>query len=399
MTTLLLVLAVIQVVALIVVLALLNRRSDAGQQLESALRDESRNARNETAEQARAQRLELTNQLQQLTQGIEGRLESLRTTVEVQLRHLQASNEEKLEKMRKTVDEQLQSTLQKRLGESFMLVSKQLEAVQRGLGEMQTLAADVGGLKRVLANVKARGTFGEVQLGALLEQMLMPDQYARNVMVHPESREVVEYAVRLPGAGDGVVWLPIDSKFPQEDYLRLQAAAQSGDKDAEVAAQEALARAVLKAAKDIREKYIHPPHSTDFAILFLPTESLYAEVLRNEGLIQKLQQDCRVVLSGPSTLAALLNSLRMGFRTLAIEQRSSEVWKILAAVKSEFGKFGDVLDRVKKKLDEATNTLSDTGVRTRQIERQLRNVESLPEAEAAQLGAPDQPPESTETRD
>lgn len=394
MMTVLLVLAFVQLTALLVVLALLNRRGDAGQRLESALRDEARAARGETAEQARAQREELTGQLQRLTQGIEGRLESLRSTVEKQLHNLQTSNEEKLEKMRKTVDEQLQSTLQKRLGESFTLVSKQLEAVQRGLGEMQTLAADVGGLKRVLANVKARGTFGEVQLGALLEQMLTPDQYARNVTVLPGSREVVEFAVRLPGADTGVVWLPIDSKFPQEDYLRLQTAAQSGDKDAEIAAQEALARAVHKAAKDIREKYIHPPHSTDFAILFLPTESLYAEVLRNEGLVQKLQQDCRVVLSGPSTLAALLNSLRMGFRTLAIEKRSSEVWKILSGVKSEFGKFGDVLDKVKKQLDAATNTLSDTGVRTRAIERQLRNVESLPEAESAKPLTSDPNPES-----
>lgn len=329
----------------------------------------------------RSLREDLSTRLHQLTESNESRLNALRETLDRQLLALRQGNEQKLEQMRATVDEKLQGTLEKRLGESFKLVSERLEAVQRGLGEMQTLAADVGGLKRVLTNVKVRGTFGEVQLGALLEQMLTPEQYARNVVIQPGSREQVEYAVRLPGT-DQPVWLPVDSKFPQEDYLRLQTAAQTGDKEAESAALDALGRSVLKAARDIQTKYIHPPHSTDFAILFVPTESLYAEVLRNEGLVQKLQQDCRVVISGPSTLAAMLSSLRMGFRTLAIEQRSSEVWRLLAAVKTEFSSFASVLDSVKKQLDTARRTIDQTDVRTRQMERKLKDVERLPEDQA-----------------
>ena len=332
----------------------------------------------------RSLREDIGGRLHQLTESNESRLNALRETLERQLQALRQGNEQKLEQMRATVDEKLQGTLEKRLGESFKLVSERLEAVQRGLGEMQNLAADVGGLKRVLTNVKVRGTFGEVQLGALLEQILTPEQFARNVCIKPGSREIVEFAVRLPGS-DKPVWLPIDSKFPQEDYLRLQAAEQSGERDAEAAALEALGRAILKAAKDIHDKYIHPPHSTDFAILFVPTESLYAEVLRNAGLVEKLQQECRVVISGPSTLAALLNSLRMGFRTLAIEKRSSEVRLLLAAVKTEFQSFSSVIDSVKRNLDTARRTIDQTDVRTRQMERKLRDVETLPGEQAREL--------------
>lgn len=380
--TLLIVGALLLIVIVVLQLVLLLRNPESRQEtLERAIRDELRSAREESVQSSRQLREDIAGRVGQLTESNESRLERLRTTLAEQLRLLQEGNEKKLEQMRQTVDEKLQGTLEKRLGESFKLVSDRLEAVQRGLGEMQTLASDVGGLKRVLTNVKVRGTFGEVQLGALLEQMLTPDQYARNVVIQPGSREQVEYAIRLPG-GDQPVWLPVDSKFPQEDYLRLQAAAQSGEKEAEAAALEALARAVLKAAKDIQGKYIHPPHSTDFAILFVPTESLYAEVLRNEGLVQKLQQDCRVVISGPSTLAAMLSSLRMGFRTLAIEQRSSEVWRLLAAVKTEFSNFAGVLDTVKKQLDTARRTIDQTDVRTRQMQRKLKDVESLPEDQA-----------------
>jgi len=284
--------------------------------------------------------------------------------------------------MRQVVDEKLQNTLEKRLAESFKIVSERLEAVQRGLGEMQNLATGVGDLKRMLTNVKARGTWGEVQLGALLEQILTPDQYARNVQTREGSRETVEYAIRLPGAGNdsraAVCWLPIDSKFPQEDYLRLVSAADAADLDAVEKATSALTRAVRSSAKEIAEKYLDPPGTTDFAIMFLPTEGLYAEILRQPGLMEKLQQTSRVVVAGPTTLSAILSSLRMGFRTLAIEKRSSEVWNVLAAVKTEFGKFGDVLAKVKNHLDAASNTIDQTGVRTRAMKRKLREVEQLP---------------------
>jgi DNA recombination protein RmuC len=279
------------------------------------------------------------------------------------------------------VDEKLQGTLEKRLGESFKLVSERLEAVQQGLGEMRNLATGVGDLKKVLTNVKSRGTWGEVQLGALLEQILTPEQYDRNVQTKSGSSEVVEFAIRLPGPEDdkdSQVWLPIDAKFPQEDYLRLVEASEAGDAAAVTQAVAALVRSVQNSAKDISSKYLNPPKTTDFAILFLPTEGLYAEALRQPGLMEKLQNDYRIVVAGPTTLAAILNSLRMGFKTLAIAQRSSEVWKVLSAVKSEFGKFGDVLDRVGKQLDTARKSIDQTGARTRAIERKLRSVEALP---------------------
>ena len=330
----------------------------------------------------------VARRIRELTESNEARIEKLRNTVDAQLRHIQETNEKRLEQMRQTVDEKLQSTLEKRLGESFKMVSQHLEAVQRGLGEMQNLAVGVGDLKRVLTNVKARGTWGEVQLGAILEQILTPDQYDTNVQTREGSGESVEYAIRLPGPADdpdACVWLPIDSKFPQEDYLRLLDAAEAADAEAVQKAASALQRALRVSARDIQEKYLNPPRTTDFAIMFLPTEGLYAEILRQPGQVEELQQKHRVVVAGPTTLSAILSSLRMGFRTLAIEKRSSEVWKILGAVKTEFGKFGDVLTRVKRQLNAATNTIEQTGVRTRAMERKLREVERLPADAAGEI--------------
>ena len=324
---------------------------------------------------------EVTRQFEGLTRSNESRLDRLRESVEGRLDRLQKNNELKLDQMRKTVDEQLQGTLEKRLGESFKLVSERLEQVHKGLGEMQQLATGVGDLKRVLTNVKTRGTWGEVQLGALLEQVLTRHQYESNVKPKPGSNEIVEFAIRLPGPDDapeGVVWLPIDAKFPQEYYHRLLDASESGDSKAVQRASAELARAVESSAADIQEKYLSPPFTTDFGILFLPIEGLYAEVVRDPGLLDRLQQRHRVVVAGPTTLSAILNSLQMGFRTLAIEKRSSEVWTVLSAVKTEFGKFGDVLDRVKKQLDTATRSIDQTGTRSRAIERKLRSVEELP---------------------
>ncbi len=327
--------------------------------------------------------------LEKLTRSNESRISELRESVEKRLETLQRNNDEKLEEMRKTVEEKLQVTLNKRVTESFEIVSKQLEQVHKGVGEMQELATGVGDLKRVLTNVKKRGTWGEVQLGALLEQVLTQQQYKRNVKPVPDSNEIVEFAVKLPGADDSpesVVWLPIDSKFPLENYNRLMDASESADPDAVQKEVAALKKTVETSAADIRAKYIAPPHTTDFAILFLPTEGLYAELVRDPDVLEKLQRDHRVVLAGPTTLAAILNSLQLGFRTLAIEKRSSEVWEVLSAVKFEFGKFGDVLDRVKKQLATASKSIEDTGVRTRQLKRKLRSVEELPaEADPAKI--------------
>ncbi len=326
--------------------------------------------------------------IKELTDSNENRIEKLRHTFETQMNLMQQSNEKKLDQMRQTVDEKLQSTLEKRLGESFKQVSERLEAVQRGLGEMQSLATGVGDLKRVLTNVKARGTWGEVQLGALLEQILTPDQYGKNVKTVPGSQVNVEYAIKLPGADDdpqSCVWLPIDSKFPQEDYQRLVDATENADAAAVEKSQKDLVRAIELSAKEISSKYLDPPHTTDFAILFLPTEGLYAEILRQPGLLEKLQHNYRVVVTGPTTLTATLSSLRMGFKTLAIEKRSSEVWTVLAAVKTEFGKFGDVLEKVKNQLATASRTIENTGVRTRAMEKKLRDVEKMPVAESELL--------------
>jgi DNA recombination protein RmuC len=322
-------------------------------------------------------------QLAKLTEANEARLTEIRNTLETKLRELQGENAAKLEEMRKTVDERLHATLEHRLGESFKLVSDRLEQVHRGLGEMQTLAAGVGDLKRVLTNVKTRGTWGEVQLEALLEQMLVREQFEKNVATRPGSSERVEFAIRMPGRVDGAqVWLPIDSKFPAEDYDRLIAAQDRADAAAVEESARALEMRIRLEAKTIRDKYIEPPYTTDFALLFLPTEGLYAEVLRRPGLADTLQRDFRVVIAGPTTLAAILNSLQMGFRTLAIEQRSGEIQLLLGAVKTEFGRFGEVLANTKKQLETVTNSIGKAEVRTRAIERKLRDVEALPTSDA-----------------
>ena len=330
----------------------------------------------------------MTKQLTELINSNQAALDRVRLTFDARVKELQESNEKKLDEMRQTVDEKLHDTLEKRLGESFKMVSERLEAVHQGLGEMQHLATGVGDLKRVLVNVKARGTWAEVQLGAILEQILTQEQFERNVRVKPDSAESVEYAVRLPGPKDdsgACVWLPIDSKFPQEDYLRLQEAAEKADPLAVQAAADALARTVRAAAKDIHDKYLSPPGTTDFAIMFLATEGLYAEILRQPAVVEDLQRRYRVVVAGPTTLAAILSSLRMGFQTLAIEQRAAEVWRVLAAIKTEFGKFGDILDKVKRHIDLAGQTIDKTGVRSLAIERRLRSVEKLPEPEALEI--------------
>jgi len=325
----------------------------------------------------------LVKQLQALTTSNEERMDKMREGIEGQLKAIQEDNSKKLEEMRKTVDEKLHETLEKRLGESFKLVSDRLEQVHKGLGEMQTLASGVGDLKRVLTNVKTRGTWGEIQLGNLLEQVLTSDQYAQNVATIPGSNERVECAIKLPGRDkEGtIVWLPIDAKFPQEDYQRLLEAQEQANAVLVEEAGKALENRVKGEAKDIAAKYISVPYTTEFGILFLPTEGLYAEVLRRPGLFDVLLQEYKVIISGPTTLAALLSSLQMGFRTLAIERRSSEVWSLLGAVKTEFGKFGDLLDKTGKKLQEAGNTIDNASRRSRAIEKKLKDVQELPQIE------------------
>jgi len=330
-----------------------------------------------------------SKQLADLTRLNEGKLDALRLTMESRLQSMQASNTEKLDQMRNVVDEKLQSTLEKRLGESFKQVSERLEQVYTGLGEMRSLAAGVGDLKKVLTNVKTRGTWGEIRLSHILEQILTPEQYAVNVVTRRGGTERVEFAIRLPGqddAAEGVVWLPIDAKFPQEDYQRLLDAQEAADKEAADRALKSLEQRVKLEARSIREKYIDPPHTTDFGILFVPVEGLYAEVLRIPGLCDILQREHRIVVTGPTTLAALLNSLQMGFRTLAIGKRSNAVWALLGSVKTEFGKFGDTLARTRKKLEEATQTIDQAEVRTRAIERSLRQVEEAPLDKQLALG-------------
>ncbi len=330
-----------------------------------------------------------TLRLGRLTESNENRLDALRNAIDDKLKQIQEDNSRQLEQMRATVDEKLQGTLEKRLGESFKQVSERLEQVHKGLGEMQALATGVGDLKRVLTNVKTRGVWGEIQLETLLEQFLTPDQFERNVQTRENSGEVVEFAVRLPGRGDEdsteVVWLPIDAKFPIEDYQRLVDAQENCDLAAAEQAAKMLSATIKNCATTICDKYINPPATTDFGIMFLPTEGLYAEVTRRAGLVESLQRECRVMVAGPNILAALLNSLQMGFRTLAIQKRSSEVWKLLGAVKAEFGKFGTILEGVKKKLDQAANTMDDAAKKSRAIERKLRNVQELPSEDAQVL--------------
>lgn len=365
----------------------LTARTDARlDELRVALNDDAHKARLELATRQQQFADALGAQLRELTDRNEQRLGELRTTLEHKLRELQTGNEAKLEQMRATVDEKLQSTLEARLGESFRLVSERLEQVQRGLGEMQQLATGVGDLKRVLTNVKTRGIYGEVQLAALLEQVLTIEQYEQNVVTVPGSSERVEFAVKLPGVEAGhAVRLPIDAKFPRDDYERLLDAQDRADAAAVGDAAQALERQIKVEAKRIRDKYLAPPHTTDFALLFLPTEGLYAEVLRRPGLFETLQREYRVTLVGPTTLLALLNSLQMGFRTLAIEQRSGEVRQLLGAVKTEFGKFATVLERANSQLGTVQKSIEAAGVRTRAIERQLRKVEELPVDEARLL--------------
>ena len=423
--TLLLVLLLVAVLAAIVLLVvLLLRKPDnaAGDRLGLLLRDEQRAGRGELREQladsiqrtdarldelraalnddAHKARLELATgqqqfadnlgtQLRELTTRNEQRIGEMRTTLESQLKSLQADNAQKLEQMRATVDEKLHATLETRLTESFGNVTRMLAQVHQGLGDMSKLAADVGGLQRVLTNVKSRGVFGEVQLAGLLEQVFAPDQYAANVATIPGSSERVEFAVRFPGSSDdAVVWLPIDAKFPREDYERLLDAQEAANADDARTAGDALERRVRDEAKRIRGKYVSAPHTTEFAVLFLPTEGLYAEVLRRPGLFEAMQREQRITIAGPTTLLALLTSLQVGFRTVAIEQRSAEVWRILERAKTEFGKFGDVLDNVKSKLDLASKQIEQTGVRTRAIERSLRDIETLPGETPASLEAP-----------
>jgi DNA recombination protein RmuC len=379
------------------------------ERLERELRSELANARAETAQNANIARNELASNLAQftqtlqnqlasiaglqnerlatLTQSNEQRLEAVRATVESRLELLRTDNAQKLEQMRGTVDEKLQTTLDLRLGESFKMVSERLEQVHKGLGEMQSLATGVGDLKKVLTNVKSRGGWGEVQLGALLDEMLPPGQYAKNVAVRPGTRESVEYAVKLPGRSeDGApCWLPIDCKFPLEDYRRLQDAIDRADVGMVEQSRKALEDFFKVEARKIRDKYIVPPHTTDFAILFIPTESLYAEAVSRPGLAETLQRDYRVMLAGPMNLAALLNSLQLGFRTLAIQNSSAEVWRVLGAVKTEFGKFGELLAKTKERLDAVGKTLDDASRKSTTIARKLRDVETLPQPDADRI--------------
>lgn len=336
--------------------------------IDRSLRDEFSRNREEAGAAAKNQREELARSL-----------ESVRSIVDVRLRQLQDDNAKQIDKMRATVDEKLQGTLEKRLGESFKLVSERLEQVHQGLGAMRQLASDVGGLQRVLTNVKTRGGWSEWQLGVLLDEMLTPEQFAKNIKMREDTDERVEFAIKLPGDENGApVWLPIDAKFPMEHYDRLAAAQEKADPAAVESAIKTLETQLKRCAKDICEKYINPPKTTDFALLFLPSEGLYAEAIRRVGLVQNVQRDCRVTFVGPTTLAALLNSLQMGFRTLAIQKRSSEVWNLLATVKTEFGKFGDSLSAVKEKIDQASRKMEDVDVRSRAITKKLRDVEELP---------------------
>jgi DNA recombination protein RmuC len=313
------------------------------------------------------------------------KLDAMRETLEKKIADMQTGNEKKLDEMRATVDEKLQKTLETRLGESFKQVSDRLEAVHKGLGDMQTLATGVGDLKRVLTNVKSRGVLGEYQLENLLEQLFTPDQYEKNVRTKTGSNAMVEFAIKMPGRNDKTVWLPIDSKFPKEDFELLMNAYDNGSADQIEECRKTFVKGIKKSAGDICGKYIDPPNTTDFAILFLPFESLYAEVLRTPGLFETIQRECKINIAGPTTLSAFLSSLQMGFRTLAIEKRSSEVWQLLGAVKTEFGLFGGILEKTQKKLSEASSSIEQAGVRSRKIERQLKNVQELPKPEVLNL--------------
>ena len=374
MSIVLTILVVFNTVLLVILLVReFGRRSDTDR-VERLVREEMANNRRESAQSIDA----FSKQLLMLTQMNEQKLEKVRDVVETRLRALQEDNSQKLEKMRETVDEKLHSTLEKRLGESFKVVSERLEKVHEGLGEMQSLASGVGDLKKVLTNVKTRGIWGEIQLGNLLEQILTPEQYERNVVTKQDSREPVEFAVKLPGRDGKVVYIPIDAKFPKEDYERLLQAQDEGNAAAVGEWEKALESRIKLEAKKIRDKYIDPPQTTDFAIMYLPIEGLYAEVLRRPGLCEQLQRDFRVSLAGPTTIAALLNSLQMGFRTLAVEKRASEVWQLLGDVKKEFVRFGDILDKTHTRLKQASDEIESAARKSRTIERKLKDVQQLP---------------------
>ncbi len=354
--------------------------------LEKTLREEMARNREESGANERLSREEMNRQLLGLIQANDQKMEKLRETIENRLKTLQEDNGRRLEEMRSVVDEKLQSTLEKRLSESFRQVSDRLEQVHKGLGEMQSLASSVGDLKKVLANVKTRGTWGEVQLGNLLDQILTAEQYGKNISTKKGSEDRVEYAIRLPGRETGEeIWLPVDAKFPQEDYQRLVEAYEQGNAALAEEASKSLENRIKGEARNIRDKYLDPPHTTDFGIMFLPTEGLYAEVVRRPGLLDLLQREYRVVPSGPTTFAALLNSLQIGFRTLTIEKRSSEVWNLLGTVKQEFGLFAGILEKTHKKLQEASHTIEDAAKKTRTIERKLKNVEGLTAGEDQEM--------------
>ena len=355
---------------------------------ERLLQEELKRSREESAGNARHLREEVGASIKGMSDSVEKRVSEMRGVVDLRLEKIQEESAKKLDAMRATVEEKLQGTLEKRLGEAFQQVSERLEAVHKGLGEMQALATGVGDLKKVLTNVKARGTWGEIQLGSLLEQVLTPAQYERNVATKRGGSERVEFAIRLPGPDEeegSVVWLPVDAKFPQEDYQRLVDAQERGDPAAAEEASRQLEARIKEAGRSIRDKYVNPPQTTDFAIMFLPTEGLYAEVLRRPGLAEGMQQQYRVMIAGPTTLAALLNSLQMGFRTLAIQKRSSEVWKLLGAVRTQFGQFTGILEKVEKKLHKASSNIGEASKKSRSIESRLRSVEELPSGEVDRL--------------
>lgn len=391
------ILCVVILLLLIVIIALLinlknkNNNSDSLRQEISTMLMHTReellnNISTKISENGNTQQLQLANltnineqKLENTRKNMEEKLELIRRTVEDRLLYMQKDNADKLEKMRVTVDEKLQGTLEQRLGESFKVVNDRLESVYKGLGEMQSLAQGVGDLKKIFTNVKARGTWGEIELGNILQEYLTPDQYICSAKTKPNATEFVEFAIKLPGKTDGQnVLLPVDSKFPVEDYKRLVDAQEAGDVAQINEARKSLENSIKLFAKDIHDKYIETPFTTDFGIMFLPTESLYCEVVKNTVLVETLAQKFRVIVSGPNTFVALLNSLQMGFRTLAIEKRSSEVWTLLGGVKSEFEKFGDLLDKTNKKLQEISNTMERASAKTRTIQRKLKNVEALP---------------------
>lgn len=361
--------------AMLVMLMLKKDSSKLG----GALGEEFARNRKEFSEANKELRVELTQRLEQLRDKNDEKLEHIRKTVEGRLESLQRDNSEKLEKMRATVDEKLQSTLERRLGQSFKIVSERLEQVHKGLGEMQGLASDVSDFKRVLTNVKTRGTWGEVQLENLLEQIFIKDHYEKQVMLTPSSKDAVDFCIKLPDKSSkkGFIYLPIDAKFPLEDYQRLVAAQEKADLEAVTLATKGMITRIKLEAKSIKEKYIHPPKTTDFAVLYVPTEGLYAEVTRQPGLFEELQRVQRVIVAGPTTIAAILNSFQLGFRTLAIAEQTSQVWELLTGIKGEFGKFGDLLDKTREKLVQATNTIDSASTKSRTIERKLGKVQQL----------------------